>query len=376
MRRIPRWVGRVAGAAATLLVAAWVVGGWLYADALRDAWLVPRSADQARDLEVGQVASGRIVLPRTAATVRPGVWGIDAARGYGQATDVVGVTEETVERVFRTLSGVVDAGDAARMDRFAYPDDPEAAHGIGFEAVRYATDLGPNPAWLIDGRRSTWIVFAHDDGADRREALRLIPSLLEQGFPVLVVTYRNDEGAPRSPGGLRTWGIEEWRDLEGALGLARRKGAGDWVLVGSGMGAQVIARYLDRGSDVGRVRGVILDGPILDLEAAVSARRPRWLPAPVAWLGRQIVRLRWGIEWSALDQVGRADRLDVPVLVLHGGEDPVAPVEVSERFAAARPDLVTLVRVEQGRHGDLWNLDPERYQAAVAEFLLRVVGSE
>jgi dipeptidyl aminopeptidase/acylaminoacyl peptidase len=49
--------------------------------------------------------------------------------------------------------------------------------------------------------------------------------------------------------------------------------------------------------------------------------------------------------------LAHADRIDVPVLVLHGEADPVVPVGQSRRLADARPDLVELVVLEGEGHG-------------------------
>ena len=45
---------------------------------------------------------------------------------------------------------------------------------------------------------------------------------------------------------------------------------------------------------------------------------------------------------------------------------------VSERFAAALPDLVRFERVAGAGHGAVWNADPARYEAAVTAFLAEV----
>jgi pimeloyl-ACP methyl ester carboxylesterase len=75
------------------------------------------------------------------------------------------------------------------------------------------------------------------------------------------------------------------------------------------------------------------------------------------------------MEWSELDQVARADQFDVPILALHGARDEKTPIEITEAFAAARPDLGRFVRFEQGGHGDLWNVDSARYESEVMSFI-------
>jgi len=196
----------------------------------------------------------------------------------------------------------------------------------------------------------------------------MIPRLVESGYPVLVVTYRNDQGAPADPSGLRSWGLTEWRDLDASVRLAEREGARDYFLIGHDLGAEVVSTFLHESDRVGNVLGVVFDSPVLDIEGAMD-----YNSGPVAQfvgeLGQQLARLRFGMEWSELDQVARADQFDVPILAIHGAQDEVSPIEITEAFAAARPDIVQFLRFEQGGPGDLWNVDSARYEPAVMSFI-------
>ena len=193
---------------------------------------------------------------------------------------------------------------------------------------------------------------------------------------IVVVSHRNDgEGAP-APSRYDAWGLDEWRDLDAALAFARRKGAESFVLMGFDTGAEIIATTLHEATQTADVAGVVFDGPVLDLDDLARAVDPWWAPGPVGALGRQVAAARWSVDWAQVDQVERADQFDVPILVLHGAKDPVVPIETAQRFAAARPDLATLVRFERGGHGDLWNTDAERYVGALSDFLVAVVGPE
>ncbi len=196
----------------------------------------------------------------------------------------------------------------------------------------------------------------------------MIPSLVESGYPVLVVGYRNDEGAPADPSGLRSWGLTEWRDLDAAVRLAEREGARDYFLVGHDLGAEVVSMFLHESDRVGNVLGVVFDSPALDLEGTMDYGSGA-VALFINELGQQLARIRFGLEWSELDQVARADQFDVPILALHGARDETIPIEITEAFAAARPDLVQFLRFEQGGHGDLWNVDGARYESAVMSFI-------
>lgn len=375
---IPAWTLRAALGVFAVLLAAWVVLGWLHANAIRSEFLAPESTGDTAMLEVLTNDAGRIVVPRTAETVREGVWGMDADTGYVQMDTIVRISEDTVERGARTLEGQVPAGEVARLDVDAWTGDPQSAHGIGFEELIVPADIGPHDAWFIDGRRATWIVFVHGRGDDRLgESLRILPSLVEQGFPVMVTSYRNDVGATASDSGMRLWGLEEWRDVEAAVQLAVRKGALDVVVVGSGFGSSLVSMFLHESPEIGVVRGAVYESPLLDLEEVVRGwAREQSTPRIVAWLGRRLATLRFGVDWSELDQLERVEEFDVPMLVMTGGGDEVTDPDRAATFVEGLGDLGRIVRFEQAAHADLWNVDADRYERTVRDWLTEILGAE
>lgn len=375
-RKIPRWTGTAVligiGVTAVVLFAV----AWLSANQIRSDLLVPLTDDRPYDIEVVRTPPSRIVIAGTDEPVRGGTWGFETEQTYTQLTSLLNRTPTDTEWAATPYVGEPMIGVSGRIDVDAFPSDPMVSFGLGFENVRAPGDLGPLPAWLIDGRRSTWVIVVHGRGTERHtQALRMIPSYVESGYPVLVVSYRNDEGAPRDPSGLRSWGLTEWRDLDAAVRLAEREGAQDYVLVGHDLGAEVVSTFLHESESVGNVLGVVFDSPALDLAGALD-----YNSGPVAsfvgYLGQQMARLRFGMEWDELDQVARADQFDVPILALHGARDEIAPIAITEAFVAARPDLARLVRFEQGGHGDLWNIDRTRYESQVMAFLESFVEDE
>ena len=374
--KIPTWVSRVLLGTIGVAVLISVAWAWLHSNQIRSEFLVPREDDRPYRAEVFATPPGRIVLPPFEEFKREGVWGFETETGYTQLTDIDRSGE--AEMIWNTtpFDGGIEAGEMGRVDIDAYPGDPLVAHGLGFQDKVAAGDLGPQPLWFIDGRRSTWVVIAHGRGTDRlSQSLRIIPRLVEEGFPVLVVTYRDDVGAPQSQSGLRTWGLSEWRDLDAAMLFAEREGAREYILYGHDLGAEVVSMLLHESERVGAVRGVILDSPVLDFEAFVD-HNMGWIPGPIGALGKQFARIRFGVEWAELDQLARADQFDVPVLAIHGIDDDVSPISITEAFAQARPNDVELIRIAQGRHGDAWNVAVEDYEEAVVSFVQRIADTE
>jgi len=310
-----------------------------------------------------------------------GVWGLRWAQGYGHLGAITELDERRVVRAFTRLRGTSPrVGDRVGLDSDAFGDDPGAVLSLPYQEVSYPSPVGPTPAWLVPGTRGTWVLFVHGYNAPLREALRTLGPVARRGFPALVVAYRNDPGAPRSPDGLRRWGQAEWRDLEAAVGYAVDHGATGVVLVGYSMGGGVVTSFLYQSPLAAKVRGVILDSPGLNLDAIVDhGARDRKLPAlglpvPAALtaVAEGLAGLRYQLDWGALDYVARSDRLAAPILLFHQTGDPRVPFAISEALAAARPDLVTFERFGGAGHVKAWNVDPARYEGAVRAFLDRV----
>jgi uncharacterized protein len=378
-RNLPRWILRV-GVGVGIAVVVIILGlGWLHANQIRSEFLLPSSGMPEYPLEVVSNEAGRVVVTRTDDTEREGFWGLEGEDAYAQVSTIVRISDDTVERGVKTLEGEFAVGDMARIDSDAFTGDPLSALRIGFDDdLVIPSEIGAHKGWFIDGRRSTWIVFVHGKGDDRlAESLRILPSLVEQGFPVMVISYRNDVGAAPSDSGMRLWGLEEWRDVDAAVELAQRKGAKDFVVMGSGFGASIVSMFLHESDQIDSVRGVIYDSPVVDLEGVVARwSRENSTPRIVGWLGRRLVTARFGVEWGLLDQISRADEFDVPMLVLIGGEDPVSDPDQIESFTDAIGDRATVSRFEQGGHADLWNIDQVRYERTIGDWLFALLGPE
>lgn len=353
-----------------LLVVAVVGGGWYYSDQIRSDLLTAENDPPEYDVRVIQVTEDRVVLERTDDTLLQGIYGLEWPGGYGQVAEITGTSQGHVDRVLHVLRGSLSPGDLVRVRSGAFPGDPQQAFGIAFEEVEYSSDLGRFPAWLVEGSDDTWMVFVHGRGASREEALRMLPTVTDQGHPSLVISYRNDPEAPRSPDGRYHFGETEWRDLEGAVRFALDRGAEDVILVGYSMGGAIVTSFLLRSELAPRVRAVILEAPLLDVGAAVDLEGAnRGLPQLLTSFAKWISSLRFGADWDAWDLLDETASLQVPILLIHGDADDTEPIDVSDRLAAASPENITYYRVPGAGHVRAWNTDPAAYESAVRDFL-------
>ncbi len=351
--------------------------GWYYSDMLRDRALVVDHTPPQRDLEVTAIGEGKVTLRASSKAegdwMQEGIWGLEWDGGYAQVGKILKVNDREVIRELLPSKGNPKIGSIVRLDSFAFTGDPLTALNIPYEEITFSSQPGKFPAWLVDGSRDTWVIFVHGRSANRREALRMLPTVVRLGFASLIITYRNDEESPASPDGYYHFGETEWQDLEAAANYAVEHGAKRLILVGYSMGGAIVTNFLYESPMAKHVAGVILDSPVLNFGAVVDfgARRAGY-PVLLTWEGKTIAGFRFGIDWKSLDYLSRANKLAVPILLFHGRADDQVPFETSDALAKARPDIVNFVRSAEANHVRSWNMNSAAYETAVYNFLQKL----
>lgn len=349
---------------------------WYYSVQIEDGVLRVKHDPTKYEVEVVALEDGRIKLrfPKEEdLRNQPRTMGLEWPGGYARIGETLDVDGAEVLRGYELLEGTLSVGMQVHFDKFAFPGDPARAHGIPFNEIWFDSPLGELAAWQVDGSGDTWVIFVHGKGASRGQALRMLAAVYGAGLPSLVITYRNDAGAPEDPSGYYWYGLTEWEDLEAAARYALDNGAAGLVVVGYSMGGGIVANFMYESPLAGRVVGVILDSPMLDLDATVDlAAENRNLPSFLTSIAEKISAFRFDIDWEALDYLNRVDEISVPVLLFHSDADETVPASISERFSESRPDIVAYEFFEGAPHVGAWNVEPERYEAAVREFVDRV----
>lgn len=344
--------------------------GWFYSSVLLDTTQRPVFPERVLAADTGTVT-----LATTRLTRQPGTWGLRWDEGLAVLGPVA--VERPGQVVRPLLDGPIPAaGTAAVLDAGPYDPDP-GARGLPFEDVLVPAPLGPCPAWLVPAAGEDWVVLVHGRGGSRREGLRILPALHRCGHPVLVTSYRNDEGAPPSPDGHHHLGDTEWADVEAALRFARERGARRIVLYGWSMGAAIIGALLDRSAEADSVAAVVWDAPLVDWRATLRQQaRNRRLPPGLTPLATAVTRRRIGVDFDRFDLRRRPPAVRPPTLVVHSTEDTAVPVAASRALVAAAPPLgwpMRYLEVPGVEHTGAWNADPAGYERAVTKFLVEVL---
>ncbi|NGO73175.1 alpha/beta hydrolase [Streptomyces boncukensis] len=356
----------------------------------------PRPAGfEGPPLTVHSAEHGRVALTRSLMAGLPGTYGLAgrgshavvgpvldappgerpeepgaAPDGPGTAVDAEGSVHTVVRKLERVTQGQLSAGATVRLTPQVYTGDPGSALGIPFTEVDIPGELGPLPGWFVPGDRAVWVLTVHGLGATREQPMALFPFLRRQRLPILDIAYRGDLGAPRPPDGIGHLGASEWRDLDAAIRYAVRYGARRVVLYGWSSGAAMALHAAANSALRDRISGLVLDSPVLDWKRTLAAlAASHGIPRALLPLALRAVQGRSGLAADRFAAVPAPDTLSLPVLLLHGPGDTVAPWDSSRALAAERPDLVTLHTVHDAPHAAMWNADPEGCEEALRRFL-------
>lgn len=378
-----RWV--VAWIVVGLLVVVHVGGGWYFAAQIDSSVLRSNPATGIPvydDAEVVAVSGDSVTLrrgPDAAAN-------FDAAGRYGLAWPggtgtVEGATVNADDTVTRQLS--VHFGGVAPVPGQMAALDRSIRFGPGIGIGQQEVTIAGLPAWYYEPTElnDTIAIFVHGQNGTRFDGWRFATAAGSSLANVLVITYRNDVGAPKDESGRLQYGKTEWRDLDAAVQWAKGQGARRIVLAGQSMGGAIVAAFMENSPRRDDVSGLVLDAPALSLSEMVTYGSRNALPGgvglppTVTWSAKQFASLRFDADWSATDYLDDTSWVGVPTLVIHGAADPTIPVSLSRRLRDAKPDLVRLEEFPGALHAESWNSDPERYRAAVVDLFIRTAES-
>ena len=362
------------------VVAATALGVWRFSDFFyHDALLPPAGLVDPpyTDGTVVSIGDGQITLQisGTAAPsiLRDGEFGIQWDGGHGRLGEIVEESDGTVTRHFSSSDAIPAPGDSVTVNGITFYGDPATDLGIDFTDVEIDTELGDVPAWYVEGESDTWVIFIHGKGAGRIEALRALPSFVANDHPALIIGYRNDPGTEADPSGIYQFGLTEWRDLQSAVQWSLNRGAERLILVGYSMGGGITMEFMHRSAFKDRVAGLVLDAPMLDLSRTVDlGASEEGIPPVLTSMSKTVAAMRFGLNWSELNYLAKANLIDVPVLLFHGANDRRVPIELSVDLAEALSDFVEFVPVDGAGHVESWNVARSTYETKLQDLMGRV----
>lgn len=253
------------------------------------------------------------------------------------------------------------------------PGDPsELDEPLVYDERTVAGTRHPLAVWDIVGRDpgGPVVLMTHGWGSSRQGALKRIQPIAANASRIIVW----DLPGHGDSGGVCRMGADEHCDAERVLEACIDEPT-PLVLFGWSMGAGVtlaLAGSIESGlnqtgpnQDQYRLLGVICESPyVLPQTPARNVIRLRGIPyrlnlrPAIALLG---TFLGIGPRWRGFDRARIAGRVSVPLLVLHGSDDPVCPQEDAQRIAQGANNG-RLVTINAGGHNNLWIEEDYRQQ--------------
>lgn len=216
----------------------------------------------------------------------------------------------------------------SHRERPVHPELVPPAWASELQTLRLLADDGVQfGAWFQAGRDGLpAVVLVHGNGGSRSGMLAIQLMLHDQGLTTLAITVRAHGDAE---GERNDVGWSARHDVRAAMRFLRQRAPRRPVVVfGQSLGAA--AAVFAAAEPDAEIAGLWLECPYRDLDSAVRNRLRAYLPAPlrpVAWVG---LRLWANVFLPAFSDISPADAIarvpaDVPVWVLAGGEDALAP---------------------------------------------------
>lgn len=189
----------------------------------------------------------------------------------------------------------------------------------GFEVVSYTTPDGLElEAGFRPGREGLPVLlFFHGNGVDWQSITHTAELAMKEGYGVLAAEYRGYGGNPGAPheDGLYNDGRAAWSYLR-EQGFA----ADDIVILGNSLGSGTATQVAMEQAP----RALILISPFKSLAATAQNSYP-WAPVDMMLKDR----------YDSIDKIGA---VEAPILILHGEDDRLIPIEHARELAQANPN--------------------------------------
>lgn len=302
--------------------------------------------------------------------------------GLGIAAVVAGVA------LFYAVIGYADSANMfGNHPRWRGMNRGPADFGLQGETVSFEAEDGvPLKAWWLPaaGRARGAVIVAHGIDHTRQVMLPRASFLVQGGYDALLVDLR---GHGESGGAVVSPGLLEMRDVLGAARYIRSRGNNE-PIVALGISYGAVACLL-AAAESPEIAAVVADGAFVsgkDVSDDIArhflqdARTGFWVRVlfrissfPGAARATALVYyFRSGI-WlgpELLSVLRSARRIKVPVLLISGARDWIAPTYRTERILSAIPDSQKeLIVIPGAAHDTTYSTAPKLYAGAVLNFL-------
>ena len=260
-----------------------------------------------------------------------------------------------------------DAVDPPGIADIVSPNRSEPISAIARDGVRLAGRW--HPATGKPTGRTVVLLHGFAEASAALQTTRVL-ALNQAGWNAAALdlrAYGKSGGSFASFGGREVDDVSAWLDV-----LAGRHGSGEPlfpVLWGRSMGAAIAIRAAARDQ---RVRALVLESPMVDLDEAVAVwfrRRKAPFPRLLARLATRRAGKIAGVSLTQPRPIEVAPRVHCPVLIVHGSDDTLIPGSEVRRLAGAFPAPPSLIEVPGAGHSDVISIGGQSLIDEIMTFL-------
>lgn len=250
------------------------------------------------------------------------------------------------------------------------PGDPsELDHPLEYEQIELKSNNHTLMAWKIKALNpaAPRLLLVHGWGSSSIGALKRIPHLANHASEIITL----DLPGHGESTGTAQMGATEHQDLDNLLNTLDKKPT---IIYGWSMGAGIALRFARDYNDKHNIQAIVAESPYIHaITPARNVIRLRGLPTKfnlkpaITLLG---ILKSVGPKWTGFARDQIAKDLQLPLLLIHGSQDPVSPIADAQKIQAAAPNA-TLLEIQNAGHNNIWTTPSFTTQAtqAITDFI-------
>jgi dipeptidyl aminopeptidase/acylaminoacyl peptidase len=260
-----------------------------------------------------------------------------------------------------------------KVERFIFCGEP-SEQGLTFEDVTFKTSDGLTlPAWYMpakDKNTDKAVLLVHGRTANRTEGMRYAKAIVAAGYNLLAIDMRH----PRQhPDIISTMSFHEKKDVIAAVDyLTNEKNIPSIGVMGFSMGAATSMIVMAKDP---RIKAGIFSGSyansmdVLAEQAQVLYGLPRY---PLMPMVAKFFAWRGDLDIDEINPIKYIAQISPrPVYIMHGTADKTVDFQHGQLLFDAAKAPKKFWKAENGEHTRLWQLDNEKADTSVVNFLDR-----
>lgn len=240
-------------------------------------------------------------------------------------------------------------------------------YGANAETLSFLTrDRVQISGWFIPAKvpSNRTLIVLHTRGGTRQDMLEFSLPLWQAGFNLALIDLR---GHGRSGGTFFTFGYHEWQDVSGLLDYLEQRQQGltqDVTLLGVSAGGAVAIAAAARDN---RIQRLVSIAAFADLEQTIQQQVP-WLPD---WWRKRAIQAaeRMGqFQVRETSPLAAIQRINRPVLIVHGSDDRYIPFEDGKALFAAAHSPKAFYAIANANHDTMLRVGQPELRQRILQF--------